>query len=454
MIKAIHTFPREFLWGTATSSHQVEGNNTNNDWWDWEQQPGRITQGHRSGNACDWWGGRWKEDFDRARQDGQNTHRLSIEWSRVEPSSGKWDDAALDYYREILQGARDRELIPIVTLHHFTNPLWLMGSGGWVNANVVQSFERFVRKVVSSLRDLVNIWVTINEPNVYLYSAYLKGIFPPGEKDFKKAIEVARHLALAHGAAYHAIHELQPEALVGLAHHYRGMRPARPRNPLDRWATGIRSRIFNGLFPRVLTDGRMHLFGRRYSLPEVAGTQDYFGLNYYTTEQVAFDIHNPSELFGRGFFPQEADLSEMGFIANDPNGMWSALQWAHKFNLPIYITENGVEDSKDRMRPRYLAQHIRRVWSAVNFNWRVRGYFHWTLVDNFEWERGWTQHFGLYDLNVDTQERRKRPSGHFYAEICKANGLSSEMVAKYAPEILDEMFPGKGPGELTMAQSA
>lgn len=450
MIKAIHTFPREFLWGTATAAHQVEGDNFNNDWWDWEQQAGRIALGHQSGKACDWWGGRWREDLERARNDGQNAHRLSIEWSRVEPEPGIWDEAALDHYCEILQGARQRQIQPVVTLHHFTNPLWLMESGGWAQAQVIDFFERYVRKVVSRLQDLVNIWVTINEPNVYLYAAYLKGLFPPGEKDLEKAIEVTRHLLLAHAGAYRTIHELQGKALVGLAHHYRGMKPARKRNPLDRWVTGLRSSTFNDLFPKAIATGKMRFLGRTYSMPEVTGTQDYFGLNYYTAERVAFDIRRPNELFSRGFLPADGDLSENEFIANDPKGMWTALQWARAFRLPVYITENGVEDSLDRMRPRYLAQHLRQVWLAVNFNWPVRGYFHWSLVDNFEWERGWTQRFGLYDLNVDTQERRKRPSGHFYSEVCQANGLSSEMVAKYAPEVFDEMFPGKGPGELTM----
>jgi beta-glucosidase len=135
---------------------------------------------------------------------------------------------------------------------------------------------------------------------------------------------------------------------------------------------------------------------------------------------------------------------------NAPDGFWKALTFAHSFQLPVIILENGVEDASDRMRPRYLAQHIRKVWEAVNFNWDIRGYFYWTLVDNFEWERGWTQRFGLWDLDVETQERRKRPSADFYREICEENGFSSEMVAKYAPEIFEEMFPGKGPGELSI----
>lgn len=442
MIEAIYNFPQGFLWGTATSSHQVEGDNRNNDWWLWEAEGGRISSGHRSGKACDWWGGRWKEDLDRAAEGGQNAHRMSIEWSRIEPSPGKWDQDALDRYREILKGAIERGLTPMVTLHHFTNPVWMAEQGGWLAEEVVDWFERYACRVVGDLSDLVKQWVTINEPNVYAYEAYLAGLFPPGESGLTKTYHVMRNMVLAHAAAYHAIHEIQPEASVGLAHHYRGMRPANPRSPLDRWVTGYRSRIFNDLIPRAVSSGHLRFLGRREFVPQAAGTQDFFGLNYYTREHVAFDIRNPLELFGRGFYPPDADLSPTGFIANEPEGMWQALKWAHEFGLPIIVTENGVEDDSDSMRAGYMASHIRQVWRAVNFNWYVRGYYHWSLVDNFEWERGWTQRFGLWELDVETQERTKRPSADLYAEICKANGLSSEMVARFAPEAFANIFPG------------
>jgi beta-glucosidase len=449
MIRAIHRFPDDFLWGTATSSHQVEGDNHNNDWWDWENQPGRIIKGHTSGKACDWWGGRWEEDFDAASSAGQNAHRMSIEWSRIEPDPGVWNQDALSYYREILQGAIDRGLKPVVTLHHFSNPMWLADEGDWVNPDVVTYFERYVRKVVRSLRDLVQIWVTINEPNVYAVYGYLYGLFPPGRKEIGTTLQVVQHLVLAHAAAYHAIHEIDPGASVGISHYYRGMQPSKPWIPLDRWITGIRHRNFNELFPRAVHEGVIHFLGRKIKVPQAIDTQDYFGLDYYTSELVAFDLFKPKEVFSRGFFPEGAILSGTGFLMDAPEGFWKALTYAHSFNLPIYVMENGVEDAGDRMRPRYLAHHIRQVWRAVNFNWYVKGYFYWTLVDNFEWERGWTQRFGLYELDVETQERRKRPSADFYAEICKSKGLSSEMVAKYAPEILNEMFPGKGAGELS-----
>jgi beta-glucosidase len=449
MINAIHRFPDSFLWGTATSSHQVEGENRNNDWWDWENQPGRITHDHTSGKACDWWGGRWEEDFDRASSAGQNAHRMSIEWSRIEPKPGEWDEDALGYYRQILQGALDRGLKPVVTLHHFSNPMWLADQDGWMNPEVVTYFERYVRKAVHSLKDLVKIWVTINEPNVYAVFGYLDGLFPPGIKELGATFQVVCHLVLAHAAAYHAIHEIDPGASVGISHYYRGMQPANSVNPLDRWVTRIRHQNFNEIFPRAVHEGVIRFLGRKIKVPQAIKSQDYFGLDYYTSELVSFNLFQPKMLFSKGFFPDDAVLSGTGFIMDFPEGLWEALNYAHSFNLPIYVMENGVEDAGDRMRSQYLAHHIRQVWRAVNFNWYVLGYFYWTLVDNFEWERGWTQRFGLWGLDVETQVRQKRPSADFYAEICRSKGLSSEMVAKYASEILDEMFPGKGPGELS-----
>jgi beta-glucosidase len=441
MPQATFHFPRGFLWGTATASHQVEGNNTNNNWWAWEQEPGRINQGHKSGLACDWWGGRWREDLDRAAEGGQNAHRLSIEWSRIQPALDRWDEDALDRYREIMRGLHERGMIPMVTLHHFSDPLWLTEMGGWENDLVVEYFEKYTRKVVEGLKEYASLWVPINEPNVYAVSGYILGDFPGGKQDFRAALRVLENMLRSHAAAYRAIHTLQPAARVGVAINYRGFQPAKSWFPPDSLAAWLQSRTFNDLFPRALRDGVMGLPIWRKRIPEAKGTQDFIGINYYTKDRVAFNLLKYQELFGRRFYLPSADLSDTGFIANEPTGMFEALKWGLQFNVPIFITENGVEDSDDHLRPRYLAQHLHQVWRGVNFNWPVLGYFQWTLVDNFEWERGWTQRFGLWELDLETNARRKRRSADLYAEICRENGLSSEMVAKYAPEIFDTMFP-------------
>jgi beta-glucosidase len=441
MSTTTYHFPRGFLWGTATAAHQVEGNNTNNNWWAWEQEPGHILQGHKSGLACDWWGGRWREDLDRAAEGYQNAHRFSIEWSRIQPAPDRWDEEAFDRYIEMLRGMKERGLMPLLTLHHFSDPLWFSEKGGWENEDCAFDFGKYVQKVVETLKDYVSYWVTINEPNVFALSGYVLGLFPPGKKSIRTGVKVMANLVRAHAAAYHAIHTLQPTARVGIALNYRSLQPSSMKSPFDRWAANRQFNIFNDLFPQALVTGKINTLFGRSSIPSAKGTQDYFGLNYYTRDMVSFNLLKPGDLFAQRSFRPDAKLSTTGFLAHEPEGLFEGLKWARQFNVPILITENGVEDADDSLRPTYLAEHLRQVWRAVNFNYPVKGYFHWSQVDNFEWERGWTQRFGLWELDPETQARRKRPSADFYAEICRENGLSSDMLGKYAPESLTQLFP-------------
>ncbi len=441
MISAAFHFPKGFLWGTATASHQVEGNNTNNNWYKWEQE-GHTSS--KSGLASDWWGGRWKEDFDRAAESGQNTHRMSVEWSRIQPTPDTWDKEALSCYRSMLQGLRERNIVPMVTLHHFTDPLWLEELGGWETDEVVPAFEKFTRRVVEELKDYCSLWCTINEPNVYALEGYLRKKFPPGKSDLKLGIQVQANMARAHARAYHTIHELQPEARVGYALHFRPQVPAFAWSPLDRIMRNIKFEGINMAFPSAISTGILRSPMGKIPVPEAKGTQDYFGLNYYSVDTVSFDLRNRAELFSRSFFPKGTDLADAGMNSNTPEGFFWAFKWVVKYfpNLPILVTENGIEDSTDRIRPRYIAQHVHSMWRAANFNWPIKGYFHWSLVDNFEWDRGWTQRFGLWGLDPLTQQRTKRPSADLFSEISKENGLSSQMVNKYCPEVFEKLFPG------------
>ena len=440
MHQATYHFPRGFLWGTATASHQVEGGNTNNNWSRWEQEG--HTDG-RAGLAADWWGGRWREDFDRAAETGQNAHRFSVEWSRIQPTPDTWDEEAIEKYRAMLRGLKERNMTALVSLHHFTDPLWVTEKGGWETEAIVPLFERYVRKVVEALKEYVTLWCTINEPNVYALGGYLQGAFPPGKQDLKLSMRVLGNMLRGHAAAYRAIHELQPEARAGYALHYRPMVPRTNWSPLDRLMRNIRYEGLNMGFPSAISSGVMRTPIGSQNIPEARGTQDYFGLNYYSVDTVWFDISKPRELFSNSGFRPDADLSGTKFIANIPGGIFTSIKWAERMypHTPIIITENGVEDAEDRMRPRYIARHLHQVWHALNLNWPVKGYFHWSLVDNFEWERGWTQRFGLWGLEVETQKRIRRPSVDLYAEICKENGISSEMVQKYCPEVFDQIFP-------------
>jgi beta-glucosidase len=441
MIEAAYHFPKGFLWGSATASHQVEGNNKNNNWFRWENEPGKIHNGDKSGEASGWWGGKWKEDFSRAAETGQNAHRLSIEWSRVQPKPDRWDESAIERYRAMVRRLVQLKMTPMITLHHFTDPLWFTDMGGWENAKAPQLFETFVRKIVEALKEYVTLWVTINEPNVYTGDGYIAGVFPPGRSDISAAVTVYTNLAQAHARAYRAIHALQKDAKVGIAMNHVPMHPLRPWFLPDRWMSNFISWNWNDAFPHALTTGTMKFLGSKIHIPGAAGTMDYFGFNYYFIQNIAFSPKNKELFYARREHPAGAERSPTGDFCSTPLGMFESLKWAKSFGLPIYITENGIEDEADLLRPRYLLEHIHQVWRGTNFNWQVKGYFHWSLVDNFEWLAGWSQRFGLWGLDIHTQERTKRRSAEIYEAICKENGITSDLVNKHAPEIFSKIFP-------------
>jgi beta-glucosidase len=441
MPQATYQFPSGFLWGTATSSHQVEGNNTNNNWAAWENQEGRIYKNQKAGLACDWWGGRWKEDFDRARETGQNAHRMSVEWSRIQPAPDRWDEYALDYYREIVRGLVNRNMTPLITLHHFSEPLWLYEKGGWENPETPELFNRFAARVVEALKEYATLWIPINEPNIFAQLAYGEGDFPPGKKDLGAAYTVLLNLLKGHVLAYKTIHDIQPQARVGTAHHYRPFYPRRAWSPADRFLANTAFQSMNDSFMGALKDGRYRYAFKGERVPEAVGVQDFVGLNYYCGDVVAFKPLQPENTFMERSLPSSAELSEGGYIANMPEGFMQAFKWARQFDLPILVTENGVEDSGDGMRPQYLVEHIHQMWRATNFVQPIKGYFHWSLVDNFEWERGWSQRFGLWGLDVNTQVRIRRKSVDLYAAICKDNAISYETVEQYAPESIPALYP-------------
>jgi beta-glucosidase len=307
----------------------------------------------------------------------------------------------------------------------------------------VKLFEKFVRKTVGALKEYCTLWCTINEPNVYALSGYVAGDFPTKRRGIRVASKVMANMLRGHAAAYRTIHEIQPESRVGFAHHHRPAVAKRAWNPLDRFMRNLRFDGVNMAFPSGISTGVMKTPVGNYRIPEARGTQDFLGINYYSVDTISFHLGKPGHLFTHSEYPKDADMSTTNFIANIPTGMFDTIKWATRLfpNLPLLITENGVEDPDDKLRPRYIAQHIYQVWRAVNFNFPVKGYFYWSLVDNFEWERGWTQRFGLWGLDVETQRRIRRPSVDLYAEICRENGLSSEMVQKYCPEVFNTLFP-------------
>ena len=351
-------FPSGFLWGTATAAHQVEGQLAN-DWSEWEKTPGKVKDATDSSRSCGWWSGRYEQDFDLARALSQNSLRLSIEWSRIEPTEGTWDHQAIARYREMLAALRERGIEPMVTLFHFTSPLWLAEKGGWENKAAVRYFERFAANAADAFGDLVNLWCTINEPNVYAIYSYLLGLWPPQRQSLFATLRVLRNQMIAHLSAYRAIHVRQPDAKIGLAQHLHVFDPWRPRSVLDRWAAGLQDYLFNELSLEPPASGILPFpLGLNTVLSDGADAQDYVGLNYYSRDMVTFDIRQPGLLFTRRFAQPGADFSMEGWGEIYPEGLYRLLKRLEHYGKPIYITETGVPDNDDSVRPRFLLTHL------------------------------------------------------------------------------------------------
>jgi beta-glucosidase len=333
----------------------------------------------------------------------------------------------------------NRGLEPMVTLHHFSNPLWLVEKGDFNSSIVVDYFQRFTAKVVSVLGDLVPKWVTINEPMVYVFMRYLDGKFPsPSQQGWSGGREAIGNLLRCHAAAYHTIKAQFPEAEVGVAKHTAVFQPQADSGKVANWWAQRIDWLFNEMWLASMQDGRLRWPVGRGRLKGLAGSFDFVGLNYYTRHYVKFPP------FG-GFLANGGD----GVVERDgkygevyPAGIYETIRWATKFKKPIFITENGLPDGEDRLRPSFLFTHLREIWRAISFCFPVMGYYHWSLVDNFEWDRGWTQRFGLIEMNPETQERQWRRSGQLYSEICHTRSLTTQMAERYAPELLATMFPG------------
>jgi beta-glucosidase len=427
-------FPPGFLWGTATSAHQVEGQNTNNQWWDWEQQ-GRIWNGDTSADACGWWRD-VEGDLGRAANLGQNAHRMSIEWSRIEPSEGRFDEAAIGRYREILAAMHRRGITPMITLHHFTNPRWLEAQGGWLSARTIGRFERFCTYAVGALGDLCDLWCTINEPSIFAGMSYAARRWPPGHGRLLNARRVLANMLWGHAAAARAIHRLGSGHQVGLVHNFHLFDPATPA-PQDLAMAALYDYLNNQVILHALRTGRIPPpFGNELrEVPFLRESYDFFGLNYYSRSRIAFLSRTPRWVFGHMFTPDDVERSDFG--AEDktygevyPHGIYRALRRAHhRLGCPIYITETGLPDHDDDQRPRYILNHLAEVHRAIEDGADVRGVFIWSLLDNFEWAEGWGLRFGLYAFDERTGERRLRRSGALYGIIARANAIPAHVEA-------------------------
>ncbi len=381
----------EFLYGAATSAHQVEGNNVHNDWWAWEQRHPEV---ENSGRAADHYR-LFKEDFKLAKSFKHNAHRLSLEWSRIEPESGKFDKAALAHYREVLTELKRLDMKVLVTLHHFTNPQWLAVRGGWLNGQTPERFVKYAGMVSDYLGDLVDYWITINEPMVYAAQSYWRGEWPPQKRNLWLMNRVIKQMARGHKHAYRMLKKKRPEVAVGIAKHVVSYVPEEPDELDDRLLASLENWWFNHRW--------FQLTGK---------SNDFIGVNYYFERTVKASLWPPLAKQ----VPWHGAKSELDWPIR-PKGLTRALKEMWRYKLPLYVTENGLADQDDNQRPDFIRDHLRAVERAQAEGVKVQGYFHWSLLDNFEWAEGYKARFGLVAVDYQTMKRRPRLSARVYQAI-------------------------------------
>ena len=421
--RGLFHFPPGFLWGAATSSHQVEGHNTNNDWWAWEEQ-GRVPW--RSGEACDHYH-RFREDFDLARDLRHNAHRFSLEWSRIEPEDGRFSEAAIAHYGEVIDALRERGMEPVLTVNHYTLPRWLAEQGGWERPDIEERFLRYVERVADAYASRVRWWITLNEPVVQVFKGWVIGQWPPGQQNLPHAFQVVRHMLRAHVRAYHAIHARRPDAMVSVAHHALALAPCNPHRVLDRLSVQWRDFLFNQMFLEALLTGRLAVPGQFFERLPSGRTLDFIGVNYYTRDFVhnaGFDVVGMiGTACGRDHSDRVDKRTALGWEVY-PEGLLGFLRSYTRFKLPSLITENGIATSHEEDRFMFLTLHLWQLARGIGLGIPVLGYLHWSLLDNFEWADGFTDaRFGLIAVDFKTQRRMVRFSARRYADIIENNHL-------------------------------
>lgn len=402
-------FPSGFFWGAGTASHQIEGGN-NNSWTKWEKKNAeRLSKeasakweswqrekfpemfdprNYVSGKACDSYN-RYAEDFDLAKIGGHNAHRFSIEWSRVEPEEGKFDDKEIEHYCGIIMALRERGIEPFVTLWHWTEPVWFDEKGGWTNKKSVGYFLRYVEKMVNSLGDQVNFWLVLNEPNVCTNFGYFIGTQPPAKEGAVSFLKAYFNLLDSYRKSYRLIHRLRENAKVGFVNSF-------VLYEADVW------KPINGII-----SGFFRYFSR-YFFNHTENLNDFIGCNYYSRNLITPKKRE---------IPQEK-RTDLGWEIY-PEGIYEVLMEIKKYNLPIYITENGLADADDSKREKFIEDHLDWISKAMEEGTDVRGYFHWSLLDNFEFPevRGFWPRFGLIGIDFKTFERKPRKSFYSYKEM-------------------------------------
>jgi beta-glucosidase len=418
MMKEDHNtdvFPKHFFWGASTAGHQVEGGNSN-QWTVWEQHNAKElaqTAHQRLGWLPNWSEvkkqaeardnyisgdgvqhySRYEADFDIVKGLNLNAFRFGIEWSRIEPREGEWDEAEVAHYREYIAQLRARGIEPFANIWHWTFPVWFAEQGGFAKRSNIKYFERFVQKLADELVDDLGYIITLNEPNVYASFGYLSGEWVPNQKNPLVFLKVYRNLYTAHRRAYRILKRQKPSLQIGIAHQLGNIQAKRPHNVLDQTSTRW-----------------MRYFWNWWFINRIRKQQDFVGINYYFTDYYtgAAKKINPS-----------VPINDLGWYM-EPEGLYPLLLSAwNRYKKPIFVTENGLADAKDEYRRWWLEETIVAMERALSEGVDLRGYLHWSLLDNFEWKYGWWPQFGLVHVDRKTMKRTVRPSAKWFAARIK-----------------------------------
>ncbi|HZU79673.1 MAG TPA: family 1 glycosylhydrolase [Acidimicrobiales bacterium] len=386
------SFPDGFLWGTATAAHQVEGGNVNNDWWQFEHQAGTPCV-ESSGDACDSWH-RWPEDLDLLASLGFGLYRFSLEWSRIEPAPGEWSQVALDHYRAMCEGCLARGLVPAVTFHHFTSPLWFAERGGWEADEAPERFAAFCAEAVARLGDVIGFACTLNEPNIVALMGYEYGIFPPGATDGGRRLAVNDAFCRAHRLAVEALRAGPGSFPVGLT---LSMNDYQAVDGGEATRDALR---------RDMEDVYL----------QATGGDDFVGVQTYSRVRVA-----PSGMLG----PEPGvPVTQMGYEFW-PDALEATIRRATEVSggVPVLVTENGIGTDDDTQRIAYVTEALKGVRRCMDDGIDVRGYVYWSLLDNFEWVLGYGPTFGLVAVDRATFERRPKPSAAWLGDVARSGAL-------------------------------
>jgi beta-glucosidase len=440
-----------FFLGVASSAYQTEGGN-HNDWSAWEEgrfPDGRphVADGATAARATDAWN-LWRDDVRAVQELGANMYRLGVEWSRLEPTEGGWDEAAAAHYAEVLRAlraAQPQRVTPMLNLWHFTLPKWVAAKGGWEWPGAPAAFAAFVGRVAERFGSDVDWWCTLNEPNVYAAKAYLTGEWPPEVADPQRAARVLATLLQAHAQAAAAIraHDRADAdgdgvaTRVGLAHSVRIFDPASGWSPLDRLVADAADRFFNLAVVDAVATGEIHIHIERavdliVPAPDLRGTFDYLGLNYYTRDLLSAQLRGiVAARPGSGARPfvavphpehERTDMDQEIY----PEGFYRALKRFGRYGWPVLVTENGMADRAGSRRPAFIRQHLFALDRARGEGVPILGYLYWSLTDNFEWAHGYRGRYGLYAIDFEhdlTLRRRPTPAVETFRELASALGL-------------------------------